>query len=72
MNIVNEFTVQQKIAIALQFFKELMQDFLCKHKEYPRFISKTRGNVIQRMGGKISTDEHDKLIKKASEQIKNL
>ena len=72
MNIVDGFTTQQKIAISIRFFKEVMQDFLCKHKEQLRFESKTRGNVVQRMGGKISIDEHDKYIEEALKKIKYL
>ena len=72
MSVVNDFTTQQKIVITFRFFKEVIQDIFCKHKEHPNFSSKTRGNVTQRIGGKISIEEHDKYVEEALEQIKYL
>jgi hypothetical protein len=72
MNATNDFTTKQKIIIAFRFFGEVMRDSLCKNKEHRSFISRTRGNVTQRMGGKISTEEHDKYVEEASEKTKYL
>ena len=67
----SDFTNKQKIIIAFRFIKKIMMELFCQHKQFS-FASKTRGNVMQRLGGKISKEEHVRYVEEASKKIQHL
>ncbi|MEC4090899.1 hypothetical protein [Pseudoalteromonas rubra] len=76
MNTVSEncsqFTQKQKLQILISIIKESFLGLLSSDNESEKFASKTRGNVNQRLGGSLNSEEHDQYVQSALEKVKNI
>lgn len=61
----SDFSIRQKVTILVAMLVELVAPNIQPFERLP-FVSKTRGNVFQRLKGKITAEEHDSYIKSAN------
>ena len=63
---------KQKFTILISIVKEAFLNVFSLESESEKFASKTRGNVNQRLGGSLNSEEHDKYVQSALKKVKNI